>query len=128
MPSASDAEETPRLADLEVGREAELREFLAERLERRCRPLGLEPGVTVRCRSRETGEMELALPDAEIGRDTVWVSEAVARQVRVEPRPAPSEDPSGGRRWGTRRGPLRSGRDEPIPFLEQLFRGGTKAT
>lgn len=125
MPSASDADETPRLAGLEVGREAELKEFLAERLERRCRSLGLEPGVTVRCRSRETGELELVLPDG----DTVWVSEAVARQIRVEPGSRRSGDRADGKgRSPRRRGHLGRRRDEQIPFLEQLFRGGTKAT
>ena len=98
------------LADLEPGREAELRGFLVERLERRCRDLGLERGVKLRCRSRDEGELELVLPDGE----TLRVGQPVASQIRVA-LPDPGRDLGAGR-----------SSDEPVPFLEELFQGGTQ--
>lgn len=98
------------LADLEEGQRAELRAFRAERLERRCRALGLEPGTTVRCRARDAGALELVLPDGE----AIRVDRAVAMQVRVARGDRPETT-----------APAR-GSDEPVPFLEELFQGGTR--
>ena len=105
------AGESLLLAELEVGDRAELRDFRVERLERRCRSLGLEAGVTVRCRSRDGGDLELVLPDGE----TVWVGRPVADQIRVDRPASRPEVDFGGRS------------DRPTSFLEELFRGGTQS-